>query len=159
MKTRYLVLLVVILLALTACSEKTAETTEAAAEPTVAVETTVPERTEQTVLELFHKYADEPGRNVIDWVAVPDSACGVVGVVEYTDADYDGIRFVFLTMDGPLQGRTGTPDCMPMPGTLEYIGTDRISYQFQTEDGKTITNTIFVESDGNGYTNFEVASQ
>lgn len=116
--------------------------------------------TEQEVRDLFYHYeVSTTGETVIDCAVVPDSACGVVGVVQYTDTDHDGIMFAFLTMDGPLGGRCGTPDCTAVKGTLEYLGNDMIAYQFQTAEGETITNTIAYSKDRSGCTNFQVTSK
>ncbi|MCI6227623.1 MAG: hypothetical protein MR636_02670 [Clostridiales bacterium] len=147
---------------LSACSEKSLNNTI----PRVPEETTletaqpVPQMlTEREVLNLFRKYETTSGRTVINCVPVPDSACGVVGVVQYTDRDHDGVMFVFLTMDGPLGGRCGTPNCTAVEDTLEYLGEDTISYQFQTAEGHTITNTISFSDDGNGNTSFKIETQ
>lgn len=155
--------MLIFLYLMSACSGKPSEKMSTQIRETVGQKTTVPVQkvlTEQEVRDLFYQYeVSTRGKTVIDCIAVPDSACGVVGVVQYTDTDQDGVMFAFLTVDGSLGGRCGTPNCTAVKGTLEYLGNDMIAYQFQTAEGETITNTIAYSKDRSGCTNFQVTSK
>lgn len=160
---KLLTVMLIVLCLMAACSGKPSEKMSTQIRETVGQKTTVPVQkvlTEQEVRDLFYQYeVSTRGKTVIDCIAVPDSACGVVGVVQYTDTDQDGVMFAFLTVDGSLGGRCGTPNCTAVKGTLEYLGDDTIIYQFQTTEGETITNTILYSNDENGCTNFKITSK
>ncbi len=161
-RIRSILVMLLSLFLLLACSDKSLNNTVPQVSEGTTLETAqpVPQMlTEREVLNLFQKYETTSGRTVINCVLVPDSACGVVGVVQYTDRNRDGVMFAFLTMDGPLGGRCGTPNCTAVEDTLEYLGADTISYQFQTAEGQTMTNTISFSDDGNGNTSFKIETQ
>lgn len=160
---KLLTVMLIVLCLMAACSGKPSKKMSTQIRETAEQETTAPVRkvlTEQEVRDLFYQYeVGTKGKTVIDCIAVSDSACGVVGVVQYTDTDQDGVMFAFLTVDGSLGGRCGTPNCTAVKGTLEYLGNDTIAYQFQTAEGENITNTISYSNDGNGCTNFKITSK
>ena len=160
---KLLTVMLIVLCLMAACSGKTSEKMSTQIRETAERETTAPLQkvlNEQEVRDLFYQYeVSTKGKTVIDCIAVPDSDCGVVGVVQYTDTDQDGVMFAFLAVDGSLGGRCGTPNCTAVKGTLEYLGDDTIAYQFQTAEGETITNTISYSNDGNGCTSFKITSK
>ena len=163
-KGSYLLVSIVLALLLRACApaEKTpteeapAQTTQATTQMTTR-QTTAPDAwTELQLLELFARNSEED--EVYGCVVVPDSAYGVVGVVQSADRDNDGICLWFLDGSGGVKGSVGTPDCTPVPGTLEYAGGDAVSCRIRTKAGAETKLTTYLEIDGI-VTNFRVVSE
>ena len=169
MKTgSYVLVSVMLALLLSACApaekipteEAPAQTTQATTQTTTQAatrQTAAPDAwTELQLLELFARNSEED--EVYGCVVVPDSAYGVVGVVQFADRDNDGICLWFLDGSGGVKGSIGTPDCTPVPGTLEYAGGDAVSYRIRTKAGAETKLTTYLEIDGI-VTNFRVVSE
>lgn len=144
---KHLVLTVVLALLLSGCADSAVELPQAEApqpEETFFRESSAdhhdPRWTEQELLTAFYQYAEE-GTAVIDCVVVPDSAYGIVGVVQYTEKDEEGCWFDFLKGDGiPRSVGVLTPPAGK--GTLEYIGDDTVTCTLLKEDRTEYTCTI-----------------
>lgn len=165
MKTgSYLLVSIMLALLLSACApaekipteEALAQTTQTTTQAATRQNTVPDAWTELQLLELFARNSEED--EVCGCVVVPDSAYGVVGVVQFADRDNDGICLWFLDSGGGVKGSIGTPDCTPVPGTLEYAGGDAVSYRIRTKAGEETQLTTYLEIDGM-VTNFRVVSE
>lgn len=111
--------------------------------------------TEQELLTAFHQYA-EMGTAVIDCVVIPDSAYGIVGVVQYTEDDEEGCWFDFLKEEG-IPRSVGVLTAPAGKGTLEYAGNDTVTCILLKEDGAEYTCTVsYYEIPENKETGFKI---
>lgn len=157
---KFVLVSILLALLLSACApaeqvpteEVPTQTTQAIVEQTGAEEPL----TEQALLELFAQNNGE--ETVYGCVVVPDSAYGVAGVVQCANRDNDGVSLWFLDSSGGVKGCAGTPDCTPVPGTLEYVGGDAVSCRFQTKEGAEGKITVYYEANEEGV-NFRVVSE
>ena len=99
-----------------------------------------PRWTEEELLTAFYQYA-ETGTEIVDCMVIPDSAWGIVGVVQYTEEGETGCWFDFLNASGKPE-TVGTLTDPAGEETLAYIGNDTVTCTLLREDGSEYTCTI-----------------
>lgn len=116
-----------------------------------------PSWTEQELLTAFHQYA-EMGTVVIDCVVLEESACNVVGVVQYTQEDETGCWFDFIKSEG-IPRSTGT-EASPVEDTLICAGVDTVSCRLLDENGEEfVLEVSYFEEQDNITTGFKMVSR
>ena len=114
-----------------------------------------PRWTEEELLTAFYQYA-EIGTEIVDCVVIPDSAYGIVGVVQYTEEEDEGCWFDFLNASGKPES-VGTLTEPAGKDTLTYIGKDTVTCTLLREDGSEYTCTIaYFASPAENTTGFKV---
>ena len=99
-----------------------------------------PRWTEEELLTAFYQYAED-GTVIVDCVVIPDSAFGIVGVVQYTKADDAGCWFDFLNASGKPES-VGSLKAPAGEGTLEYAGNDTVTCMLLQDDGTEYICTV-----------------
>lgn len=98
--------------------------------------------TEEDLLNIFqgYAYADPSNRVVLDCVVLPESAYGILGVVQYTTEDYAGCWFDFI---GSGQPKSTGVEAVPFEhADLQADGPDAVSCKMRTLSGDTAVFTI-----------------
>ena len=144
---KYILLSCVIILFLSACSSPAVDGTQIETpepEETFFRESSAdhqnPRWTKEELLTAFYQYA-EAGTVIVDCVVIPDSAYGIVGVVQYTEEGETGCWFDFLNASGKPES-VGTLTEPAGEGTLTYAGNDTVTCTLLKEDGSEYTCTI-----------------
>lgn len=159
---KYILLSCILMLFLSACSSPTEDYTQIEApalEATFFRESSAdhqdPRWTEEELLTAFYQYAED-GTVIVDCVVIPDSAFGIVGVVQYTEEGETGCWFDFLNASG-MPESVGTLTEPTGEGTLVYIGNDTVTCTLLREDGTEYTCTIaYFASQEENTTGFKV---
>lgn len=108
-----------------------------------------PQWTEEELLTAFYQYTEiEP--KVVDCVVFEESACNVVGVVQYVQEDEDGCWFDFVKGDGTLRS-TGSEASPAGEDTLTCVGVDTVQCKLLDENNEVFVCevTYFEEPDEN----------
>lgn len=117
-----------------------------------------PRWTEQELLTAFYQYA-ELGTVVIDCVVFEESACDMVGVVQYTLEDESSCWFDFIDSRG-VPRSTGTEAAPAGEDTLVCTGVDTVQCRLLEENGEEfICEVTYFEEADNITTGFKLVSR
>lgn len=117
-----------------------------------------PRWTEQELLTAFYQYA-EMGTVAIDCVVLKQSACNIVGVVQYTQEDEDGCWFDFIDSQG-IPRSTGTEASSAGEDTLVCVGVDTVQCRLLDENGEEfVLEVSYFEEGDNITTGFKMVSR
>ena len=149
---------------LTGCASPAAEPEQEAPQPmeTLSRESLVNQNepcwTEQELLTAFYEYA-EAGTVVIDCVAFEESACSVVGVVQYTRENENGCWFDFIKKEG-IPRSTGTEATPVEEKTLACAGVDTVRCRLLDENGEAfVCEVSYFEELDEKTTGFKLVSR
>lgn len=149
-------LFVILALLLWGCSAPAAQTQQPEAPPmqeTFFRESSAdhqdPRWTQQELLTAFYQYA-EAGTVILDCVILEESACGIVGVVQYTLPEEGGCWFDFIDPWG-IPRSTGATQTPAGEDTLVCAGVDTVQCRLLDENGEAFVCevTYFEEPDHN----------
>ncbi|MGI6013187.1 MAG: hypothetical protein ACOX7K_02730 [Oscillospiraceae bacterium] len=149
-KIPYLVIALLIITGLSACTKHTVNT----APPSAASQTK--EWTREDVIALFQSHRDCPNYVVTDCVLTPDSAYGLIGVIQYTDENGNPCNLAFVEEDGfyhPVGLDAYNGSVIADDSTLTYMGNGTVTLTLMRKNnGDRYDYTMKYSKDGNGVT-------
>lgn len=162
---KYAGFLLTMLFLLSGCSDPEVELQQAEApqtEETFFRESSVdhndPQWTEQELLAAFYQYAEQ-GTVVIDCVVLEQSACDIVGVVQYRQEGEGGCWFDFINSQG-MPVSTGSAASPVGEVTLVCTGVDTVRCRLLDENGEEfICEVSYFEDLENHTTGFKMVSR